>query len=282
MTCSKTNEENLSETIRKKYNRLRQIIIKAGDAAIGFSGGVDSTFLLKVCSEILGDKALAITIKSEVITASELEEACDTATEMGVRHIVLHENVLALPGFVKNHPDRCYVCKKTIFSQIKKQAALYGIRHCFDGGNVDDAADFRPGRIAIGELGVRSPLEEAGFVKSDIRAVSKSLNLPTWNKPALACLASRFPYYTEITEDALQQVENAEAFLRELGMRIFRVRHHESLARIETGEQERGLLLEIDHCAKVVKYFKFLGYKYVSLDLEGYRTGSMNEELSSL
>ncbi len=265
--------------LRKKYNRLRQIIIKAGDAAIGFSGGVDSTFLLKVCSGILGDKALAITIKSEVITANELEEACDTATEMGVRHIVLHENVLALPGFVQNHPDRCYICKKAIFSQIKKQAALYGIRHCFDGGNVDDAADFRPGRIAIGELGVRSPLGEAGFVKSDIRAVSKSLNLPTWNKPALACLASRFPYYTEITKDALKQVEKAEAFLEKLEMRIFRVRHHGILARIELGEREKKLLVKFDLCTKIVKYLKNLGYKYVSLDLEGYRTGSMNEVL---
>jgi uncharacterized protein len=280
MTCSKTDEElNLPEILRKKYDRLKQIIIKAGDAAIGFSGGVDSTFLLKVCAESLGEKALAITIKTEVITESELEEACDTAIEIGVRHIVLHENVLALPGFVKNHPDRCYVCKKAIFSQIKKQAALCGIRHCFDGGNVDDAVDFRPGRMAIGELGVRSPLEEAGFVKSDIRAVSKSLNLPTWDKPALACLASRFPYYTEITKDALNRVEHAEIFLEKLGMHIFRVRHHGILARIELGEKEKKLLLKFDFCTKIVKHFKNLGYKYVSLDLEGYRTGSMNEVL---
>ncbi|MBL0699562.1 MAG: ATP-dependent sacrificial sulfur transferase LarE, partial [Desulfosarcina sp.] len=235
MTCRKTNGVNLPETLRKKYDRLRQIIIKAGDAAIGFSGGVDSTFLLKVCSEILGERALAITIRSEVVPANEVDVAHDMAEKMGAKHIILKENVLELPGFVQNHPDRCYICKKAIFSQIKKKAELYGIRHCFDGSNIDDAADFRPGRVALNELCIRSPLAEAGFLKSDIRAVSEALKLPTWNKPALACLASRFPYYTEITGDALKQVENAEAFLGKLGMRLFRVRHHDILARIELG-----------------------------------------------
>ena len=280
MMCIKADEAaNLPEMLREKYDRLKQIIIKAGDAVIGFSGGVDSTFLLKVCAEILKKRVLAITIKSEVVPANEVDAAHDMANRFGVRHVVLKENVLELPGFVQNHPDRCYICKKIIFSRIKKKAELYGIQHCFDGSNVDDAADFRPGRIALSELGVRSPLIEAGFLKSDIRAVSEALKLPTWNKPALACLASRFPYYTEITKDALKQVENAEAFLKELGMHVFRVRHHDILARIELGKKEKKILLESDLCTKIVKHFKKLGYKYVSLDLEGYRTGSMNEVL---
>ncbi|MCD6224382.1 MAG: ATP-dependent sacrificial sulfur transferase LarE [Deltaproteobacteria bacterium] len=280
MTCGKTDETaNLPGMLREKYDRLRQIIIKAGDAAIGFSGGVDSTFLLKVCAKILGERVLAITMKSEMIPANEVDAAHDIAGKMGVKHIILKENLLELPGFVQNHPDRCYICKKAIFSQIKKKAELYGIRHCFDGSNIDDASDFRPGRVALSELGVRSPLVETGFLKSDIRAVSKSLKLPTWNKPALACLASRFPYYTEITKDALKQVENAETFLGKLGMHLFRVRHHDILARIELGEREKKLLLEFDLCTEIVKHLKNLGYKYISLDLEGYRTGSMNEAL---
>ena len=286
MTCSKTDEApNLPEILWEKYDRLRQIITKAGDAAIGFSGGVDSTFLLKVCAEILGEpgelgeRLLAITIKSEVIPAKEVDSAHDIAETMGAKHIILKENVLEMPGFVQNHPDRCYICKKAIFSQIKKRAKFYGIRNCFDGGNIDDTADFRPGRVALNELGIRSPLAEAGFLKSDIRVVSEAIKLPTWDKPALACLASRFPYYTEITKDALKQVENAEAFLEKLGMHIFRVRHHGILARIELGEREKKLLVKFDLCTKIVKHLKNLGYKYVSLDLEGYRTGSMNEVL---
>ena len=280
MSCSKLDETaNLPETLQKKYDHLREIIIKAGDAVIGFSGGVDSTFLLKVCADLLGEKIIAITIKSELLPVNEVDAAHDMAERIGARHIILKKNILELSGFVQNHPDRCYICKKTLFSQIKKGAELYGIRHCFDGSNMDDAADFRPGRIALAELGVRSPLVEAEFFKSDIRALSKALELPTWNKPALACLASRFPYYTEITKDALKQVENAEAFLKELGMNLFRVRHHDTLARIELGKKEKKLLLESKLCTKIVKHLKKLGYKYVSLDLEGYRTGSMNEAL---
>ncbi len=280
MSCSKPDDTaKLPETLQKKYDRLREIIIKAGDAVTGFSGGVDSTFLLKVCADLLGEKNIAITVKSELIPANEVDAAHDMAEKIGARHIVLEENILALPEFVQNYPNRCYICKKILFSQIKKSAELHGIRHCFDGSNIDDAADFRPGRIALDELNVRSPLAEAGFLKSDIRTLSKALNLPTWNKPALACLASRFPYYTEITKDALKQVENAEAFLKELGMNLFRVRHHDTLARIELGEEEKKLLLESKLCTKIVKHLKKLGYKYVSLDLEGYRTGSMNEVL---
>jgi len=280
MLCIKADEAvNLPEILQKKYDRLKQIITMEGDAVIGFSGGVDSTFLLKVCAEIFKKKVLAITIKSELIPANEVDAAHDMADRFGVRHIILKKNVLELPGFVQNHPDRCYICKKAIFSQIKKKAGLYGIHHCFDGSNIDDAEDFRPGRIALDELGVRSPLVEAGFLKSDIRAVSEALKLPTWNKPALACLASRFPYYTKITKDALKQVERAEAFLGELGMHLFRVRHHDILARIELGAKEKKLLLKFNLCTKIVRHFKKLGYKYVSLDLEGYRTGSMNEAL---
>lgn len=269
----------LDKVMQDKYNQLKQIVSKAKEAAIGFSGGIDSTFLLKVCADMLGEKAIAITVKSEVIPAHELEDANSIADRIGVKHIILKENVLAIPGFAQNNPDRCYICKKKIFLQIKKAAQLHGIRRCFDGSNLDDDSDFRPGHAALKELGIRSPLIEAGFKKTDIRTVSAALDLPTWNKPAQACLASRFPYYSKITINALKQVEKAEIFLKELGMNIFRVRHHDLLARIELGEKEKKLLLKLNLGVKIVKHFKKLGYKYIALDLEGYRTGSINEML---
>lgn len=271
----------MEQLIQEKYDKLKRIIIEAGSAAIAFSGGVDSTFLFKVCVDLLGDRALAVTARSETFPTRELEQAKDLARQIGGRHIIIHSEELEVPGFSDNPPHRCFLCKTELFSKVKNISGQNGIRWVFDGNNADDAGDFRPGRAAGQQLGVRSPLEEAGVGKEEIRSLSKMLNLPTWDKPSFACLSSRFPYYTKITRPTLQQVEKAESYLWQLGMRTFRVRHHDTIARIELGTKEMHFLWERGLKDKLVKHFKSLGYKYVTLDLEGYRTGSMNETLTN-
>jgi uncharacterized protein len=270
----------MEKLLEKKYNSLQKIIRHAGSATIAFSGGVDSTFLFKVCIDELGDQALAVTASSETYPERELEEAKNLATLLGGKHIIIKSNELEVKGFSDNPPHRCFLCKTELFSEVKKIAGQYGIRWVFDGSNVDDGDDFRPGRLAAHKLGVRSPLEEAGLKKDEIRTLSKQLNLLTWNKPSLACLSSRFPYYTKITRPALRQVGSAEKYLWQLGMRVFRVRHHDTFARIELGQKEMRLIWAGDLREKVVRQFKALGYKYVALDLDGYRSGSMNEVLT--
>ncbi len=267
--------------LQEKYGRLKRIIVKAGSAVVAFSGGVDSTFLLKVCVDLLGDRALAVTARSETFPARELEEAKDLAGQIGGKHIIIDSKELEVPGFSDNPPHRCFLCKTELFSKIKEIAGQHGIDWLFDGSNADDAGDFRPGRAAAHQLGIRSPLEEAGLSKKEIRNLSKMLNLLTWDKPSFACLSSRFPYYTKITKPALRQVENAETYLWKLGMRVFRVRHHDAIARIELGKKEMGLLWKCGLRDQIVRHLKSLGYKYVTLDLEGYRTGSMNEALTN-
>jgi uncharacterized protein len=271
----------MEQLIQEKYDKLKRMIIEAGSAAIAFSGGVDSTFLFKVCVDLLGNRALAVTARSETFPARELEQAKDLAKQIGGKHVIIHSEELEVPGFSDNPPHRCFLCKKELFSKIKNIAGQNGIRWVFDGNNADDAGDFRPGRAAGQQLGIRSPLDEAGLNKEEIRSLSKMLNLPTWDKPSFACLSSRFPYYTKITRPALKQVENAESYLWKLGMRAFRVRHHDTIARIELGTKEMRLVWEHNLKDKLVKHFKSLGYNYVTLDLEGYRTGSMNETLTN-
>jgi len=270
----------MQASLETKYDHLRNIVSQAGSAIIAFSGGVDSTFLLKVCVDKLGEKALAITARSETFPERELKEAKTLAELIGALHLIIDTEELSAPGFASNPPHRCFLCKSELFSKLTQIAKEHGIPWVFDGSNADDVGDFRPGRKAARQLGVRSPLEEAGLGKEEIRTLSKMLNLPTWDKPAFACLSSRFPYHTKITESALQQVENAEDFLWNLGMREFRVRHHDTIARIELGEKELSLFLETGRWNEIVLHLKSLGYKYVTLDLEGYRTGSMNEILS--
>lgn len=269
----------LSESLQDKYDQLQGIIREAGSAAVAFSGGVDSTFLLKVCVDVLGDKVLGVTARSETYPARELNEARKLAQQMGVRHIIITSEELDVPGFADNPPNRCFLCKHELFSKIKDIANDQGLQWVFDGSNADDQDDFRPGRMAARKLDVRSPMEEAGLTKADIRSLSRMLELPTWNKPAFACLSSRFPYHTQITRPALQQVEKAETVLWNLGMRQFRVRHHDTIARIELGEEEMQKFWEDKLSAKIVSQFKSIGYQYVTLDLQGYRTGSMNETL---
>jgi uncharacterized protein len=271
----------MEQLIQEKYDKLKRIIDEAGSAAIAFSGGVDSTFLFRVCVDLLGDRALAVTARSETFPTRELEQAKELAGQLGGRHIIIHSEELEVPGFSDNPPHRCFLCKTELFSKVKTIAGQNDIRWVFDGNNADDAGDFRPGRVAGQKLEVRSPLEEAGLGKEEIRSLSKMLNLPTWDKPSFACLSSRFPYHTKITRPALQQVEKAESYLWQLGMRAFRVRHHDTIARIELGTREMRLVWEHGLKDKLVEYFKSLGYNYVTLDLEGYRTGSMNETLTN-
>ncbi len=266
--------------LQNKYDRLQQIIRHANRVVVAFSGGVDSTFLLKVCSDLLGADVLAVTARSETFPAHELKEAKALARQIGAKQIIIESREMDVPGFTENPPNRCFLCKTELFSKVNEIARRHGIAHVFDGSNLDDTADFRPGRQAAHQLGVQSPLVEAKLTKTDIRTLSKMLHLATWDKPAFACLSSRFPYHTRITKPALQSVEKAENYLRQLGMRVYRVRHHDTIARIELGEQEMRLLWEKDLRKPIVLYFKSLGYKYVAMDMEGYRTGSMNETLS--
>ncbi len=268
--------------LQTKYAHLKLIISKAGSAVVAFSGGVDSTFLLKVCRDVLKKNVLAVTARSETLPVRELEAARELAEKMMAEHIVIDTEELKLPGFSDNPPNRCYMCKTELFSKVRRIADKRNINRVFDGCNADDASDFRPGRIAACEMGIQSPLGEAGLTKAEIRNLSKMLRLPTWDKPSFACLSSRFPYHSKITVEALRQVENGENYLWHLGMRVFRVRHHDSIARLELGEREIQFLRKDNLKDQIVKYFKSIGYKYIALDLEGYRTGSMNETLTNL
>ena len=246
---------------------------------VAFSGGVDSTFLLNVAHNILGKNAYAVTAQSPTFPAHELKQAKEYARSLGVNYRVIKTNELSSAKFNNNPPERCYYCKKELFSTLLEMARSQDIPWVADGSNKDDAKDYRPGMRAVKELGIRQPLFEAGLFKDEIRALSKKLNLPTWDKPAYACLSSRLPYGESITLDKLQQIERAEKFLQGLGFRQVRVRHYKNMARIEVLPDEIGRFFKQDLRTKVAAKLKKLGYHYVTLDLQGYRTGSMNEVL---
>lgn len=246
---------------------------------IAFSGGVDSTFLVKVAYDILGREALAVTARSPSYPAAELKEAGQLAGEIGIEHLIIDSEELNNEDFSRNSPRRCYFCKKELFSKLVSLAGEKGIRWVADATNSDDENDFRPGREAAKELGIKSPLLKAKLDKNDIRYLSRKLGLPTKNKPASACLASRFPYGERITEEKLRRVEKAEVFLKNLGFRQLRLRHHGSLARIEVDQEDIPAFLDVKRRKKIIDYLKSLGYCYIALDLQGYRTGSLNETL---
>ena len=266
----------MSELLQDKTDKLRMILADMGGCVIGFSGGVDSTLLFAVAAEVLGNRALAVTAASQTYPERELNEARELAERIGGLHLVIVSEELDIPEFRDNPRNRCYYCKKELFSKLRAIAEAEGLKHVLDGTNIDDARDHRPGRLAAEELQVRSPLEEAGFTKQDIRDLSREMGLPTWDKPAFACLSSRFPYGTSITPYRVSQVGMAEESLRALGFRTLRVRYHGTVARIELGEQEferaTGILR-----GEVVRLVKEAGFTYVSLDLQGYRAGAMNE-----
>lgn len=269
------------QTLLLKYKKLKSILKKMGRVLVAFSGGVDSTFLLKVSRDVLGGNVLAVTASSETYPEREREEAERLAKELNVRYKIIQTQELENPRFASNPPQRCYFCKKELFSKLQDIARAEGIPYVLDGSNYDDINDFRPGAKAVKELGIRSPLKEVRLGKSEIRLLSERLNLPTWNKPSFACLSSRFPYFTPIDTKSLKQVARAEEYLRRLGFYQIRVRHHGQVARIEMEPHEFSKIMEKKIKEAVIRNFKKFGYIYTTLDLAGYRTGSMNESLSS-
>ncbi|MBR4542995.1 MAG: ATP-dependent sacrificial sulfur transferase LarE [Lachnospiraceae bacterium] len=264
---------------QNKLDRLKDYIRDLGSLAVGFSGGVDSTFLLFVAHEVLGDKVLAVTEADASVPERELKEAKAFCDEYGIRQIICRTNPLKDEGYRLNAPDRCYFCKHGIFTEVKKIADENNIAYMAEGSNLDDIGDYRPGLRAAAELSVKSPLREAGLTKTDIRMISKALGLPTWSKPSYACLASRFVYGEEITEEKLGMIDLAEQFLIENGFLEERVRMHGNLARIEVPAKDIERLADEEIRERVYKRFKEIGFMYVTLDMLGYRLGSMNETL---
>jgi uncharacterized protein len=265
-------------------NTLKQLkchIEKMGSLAVAYSGGVDSTFLLKVAYDVLQDRAIAVTARSSTYPEREFKEAEEFTHSAGIKHIVIHSEELEIEGFTNNPPNRCYLCKYELFSKIKEVAGKYHIQHIAEGSNIDDLDDYRPGMQAIKELGIISPLKDVSLGKDAIRKLSEKMGLPTWDKPAFACLASRFPYGEKITREKLAMVDRAEQYLLNLGFKQVRVRHHGDTARIEVAESERLNFFDLKLMENVYKQFQEIGFAYTALDLKGYRTGSMNEVIDT-
>ena len=259
-----------------KETALTERIKTAGKLAVAFSGGVDSTYLLYKAHEVLGGDAIAVTVKSQVLTSPEFDRTSEFCSHHGIKQTVIDFDVFSVEGFAANPPDRCYYCKRKIFENIISAAEGYVIA---DGSNTDDTGDYRPGMRALEELGITSPLREAGLTKKDIRRLSREAGLTTWDMPSAACLASRFAYGEEITMEGLDMVAAAESFIKELGFEGIRVRVHGDLARIEASPDDIALLSYERTRKEISAELKRLGFKYVTIDIDGYRTGSMNEVL---
>ncbi len=261
---------------KEKQWQLEEDIKRMSSLCVAFSAGVDSTFLLASAKKALGDKAIAVTVRSSMYMKREHKEAVAFTKKMGIKHIMLDADEYSIKEFVENGKERCYYCKYAIFSKIKEVAKKYGIEYVADGSNLDDDNDFRPGMRAIKELRVESPLKKVGLSKQEIRDLSKEMGLFTWDKPAFACLASRIPYGMPITREKLEMVEKAEEYLMDLGFKQFRVRHHGELARIEVLPDERRKFFDEQTLDDITRAYKEIGFKYVTMDLEGYRMGSLN------
>lgn len=277
----KINKDELNEELLKKLKKLETYIESLGSLAVGFSGGVDSSLLLAVAKEVLGDNVIAVTGADASVPEREVKEATKFCEERGIKHIICRVNPLSEDGYRHNGPDRCYFCKHGIFTEVKRIADENGISFMAEGSNVDDIGDYRPGLKAAAELSVKSPLREAGLRKNEIRMISKAMGLPTWSKPAYACLASRFVYGEEITEEKLYMIDQAEQFLIEHGFLEERVRLHGNIARIEVPAKDIPKLVEEDIRESVYKRFSDLGFRFVTIDMKGYRLGSMNATLNN-
>jgi len=259
------------------YESLKEILKRMGRVAIAYSGGVDSTLVLRIATDVLKDSVIAITAWSDTTPRGEYADAVTFAQEIGVRHIVVETHEMRVPEFVQNPPTRCYICKKFRYEALMTIASQHGFTVIADGENADDGKDYRPGSLAARELGVRSPLSEAGLTKDRVRALSNMLGLPTWNKPALACLASRIPYFSTLTPEKLRQIDEAETFIRFMGNTgQVRVRHFGDTARVEMDVPGMTRLMETSIREQTVSFLKGLGFVHVLLDLEGYRMGNLN------
>ena len=270
----------MENNVYDKFERLKAYLKDLGSVAVAFSGGADSAFLLKTAQEVLKDQVIALTAKSASFPERELLKAEEFCKKAGIRQLICESKELELEGFCRNPKNRCYICKKALFEKLKETARLNGMAYVAEGSNLDDTGDYRPGLLAIAELDIKSPLREAGLTKREIRQLSKEMGLPTWNKPSYACLASRFVYGETITKEKLAMVEKAEQKLLNLGFRQMRVRIHGKMARIEVLPEELEKLVCREIREDIVKSFRAYGFTYVTMDLMGYRTGSMNETLS--